>query len=115
MVEALRTAFGGDVSWPSPRGGFFLWAALPQAIDADHMLPRAVDHGVIYVAGEAFFVGGARDGLGRSLVRLSFSAPAPQKIREGVRRFASAVREEQEAISPAAAEPGASPPPRESP
>ena len=44
------------VSWPAPRGGFFLWATLPEPIDADAMIARAVEHGVIYVAGEAFFV-----------------------------------------------------------
>ena len=110
MVEALQAAFKDEVSWPAPRGGFFLWTALPAAIDADHMLTRAVDHGVIYVAGEAFFVGSSRDGLGRNLIRLSFSAPTPERIREGVRRLASALRAEQEAISRPAAEAGAPPP-----
>jgi 2-aminoadipate transaminase len=90
MVEALRDRFAADVSWLDPRGGFFLWATLPPAIDADAMIPRAVEHGVIYVAGEAFFVepGGTR------FIRLSFSAPSPERIREGVRRLAAAVSEE---------------------
>jgi 2-aminoadipate transaminase len=90
MVDALHATFGDRLSWPPPRGGFFLWATLPQPIDADRLLNRAVDHGVIYVAGEAFFV----DGSGKSLVRLSFSAPTPARIREGVRRLGSAVSEE---------------------
>jgi 2-aminoadipate transaminase len=90
MVEALHAAFGNDVTWPSPRGGFFLWATMPAGIDAERLVPRAIDHGVIYVAGEAFFVNGS----GQNLVRLSFSSPAPERIREGVRRLASAVREE---------------------
>jgi 2-aminoadipate transaminase len=107
MVEALRASFGTEVSWPAPRGGFFLWATLPREIDADHLVPRAVDHGVIYVAGEAFFV----DGTGQNLVRLSFSAPAPDRIREGVRRLAAALREER-AVTARAAEAGAGSPPR---
>jgi 2-aminoadipate transaminase len=90
MVEALHSAFGDGVTWPSPRGGFFLWATMPDGIDAERLVPRAIDHGVIYVAGEAFFVNGS----GQNLVRLSFSSPAPERIREGVRRLASAVREE---------------------
>ena len=105
MVEALRASFGKDVAWPAPRGGFFLWATLPPEIDADRLVPRAVDHGVIYVAGEAFFV----DGTGQNILRLSFSAPSPERIREGVTRLASAVREERAAISARAA-PAASPP-----
>ena len=84
-----------DCQWPSPRGGFFLWATLPGRIDADGCWPRAVDHGVIYVAGEAFFV----DGSGQNLVRLSFSAPTPERIREGVRRLGTAVAAELEAVT----------------
>jgi 2-aminoadipate transaminase len=95
MVEALHSAFGDDLSWLPPRGGFFLWATLPPGVDADRLVPRAIDHGVIYVAGEAFFVNGA----GQNLVRLSFSSPPPDRIREGVTRLAAAVREERAAPS----------------
>ncbi len=111
MVEALRASFGAGVSWPDPRGGFFLWATLPPEINADAMIPRAVQHGVIYVAGEAFFVGEPETGArGTNIVRLSFSAPSPERIREGVRRLAAAVGEEvterrRGAASPAARSP----------
>ena len=87
MVEALRAAFGEKVSWPAPRGGFFLWATLPDQIDADAMIDRAVEHGVIYVAGAAFFV---NEG-GQNIIRLAFSAPSHDKIREGVKRLAATV------------------------
>jgi DNA-binding transcriptional MocR family regulator len=96
MVEALQREFGSEVTWPSPRGGFFLWATLPAAIDADAMLARAVQHGVIYVAGEAFFVDNS--GAGRHIVRLAFSAPPHDRIREGVVRLGRTVREELAAI-----------------
>jgi 2-aminoadipate transaminase len=95
MVDALHSAFGDELSWPPPRGGFFLWATLPPGVDADRLVPRAIEHGVIYVAGEAFFVNGA----GQNLVRLSFSSPPPDRIREGVTRLAAAVREERAAPS----------------
>ena len=104
MVRALTREFGGDVTWPPPRGGFFLWATLPAPINADAMIARAVEHGVVYVAGEAFFVNGS----GRHFIRLSFSAPTPDRIEEGVRRLAAAIREELAACqseSPARAAP----------
>lgn len=100
MVTALRERFGEAVSWPTPRGGFFLWAALPQPIDSTRLVARAVEHGVIYVSGDAFFVDSAGR-FDRSLVRLSFSAPSHEDIREGVRRLASAVQEEQESLTKA--------------
>jgi 2-aminoadipate transaminase len=99
MVESLRGTLGSEMSWPAARGGFFLWATLPDGLDADRMMTRALDHGVVYVAGEAFFVNGG----GRNLVRLSFSAPAPDRIREGVARLARAIRAEQASIDGAAA------------
>jgi 2-aminoadipate transaminase len=109
MVEALRASFGTAVSWPDPRGGFFLWATLPPEVNADTMIPRAVRHGVIYVAGEAFYVNEPEDSpRGEHIVRLSFSAPSPERIREGVRRLAAAVEEEiTEGRRRAAAPPGA--------
>ncbi|HXW04891.1 MAG TPA: PLP-dependent aminotransferase family protein [Vicinamibacterales bacterium] len=101
MVTALARELGGRASWPEPRGGFFLWATLPEGIDADAMIPRALQHGVIYVAGEAFFVNGA----GANLIRLSFSAPTPERIEEGVARLATTIRSELEARPQAAARP----------
>ena len=77
MERALHREIGDLVSWPKPRGGFFLWLTLPRGIDADRMLERAVEHGVIYVAGEAFFVNAVDDqGTdGKNTMRLCFSAP----------------------------------------
>ena len=42
-------------------------------------------------AGERCFV---RPGSGNDCVRLSFSAPTPERIREGVTRLAATVRDE---------------------
>jgi 2-aminoadipate transaminase len=96
MVAALRRELGTQLTWPDPRGGFFLWATLPTSIDSEAMVPRAVEHGVIYVSGDAFFVDpvGGPQCTGRNIIRLSFSAPTPQRIEEGVRRLAAALRDE---------------------
>ena len=90
MVAALRLELGDTLVWTDPRGGFFLWVALPKTIDSDRMIDRAVRHRVVYVAGSAFFVNESVS----NMMRLSFSAPAHDQIREGVRRLAAAIREE---------------------
>ncbi len=95
MIAALHRELGHTVSGPDPFGGFFLWATLPATIDADKLIPRAVAHGVTYVAGEAFFVNGA----GQHQMRLCFSAPTPERIDEGIRRLALAIREEVSLVS----------------
>jgi 2-aminoadipate transaminase len=89
MVAALTREFGGEVTWPEPRGGFFLWASIPPPVDTEAMVGRAIRHGVVYVAGQAFFVNGS----GGQFIRLSFSAPSPDRIEEGIRRLGAAVRE----------------------
>jgi 2-aminoadipate transaminase len=87
MVAALGDAFGSALTWAQPRGGFFLWATLNGPVDGDALLPFAQARGVIYVCGSAFFVSGTE----RRHIRLSFSAPTPERIREGVARLAQAV------------------------
>jgi 2-aminoadipate transaminase len=99
MEAALKAALDGVVTWPMPKGGFFLWATLPAGLDANAMIPRAVEHGVIYVAGEAFFVNAPEN----NTLRLSFSAPAPDRIREGVSRLAATIKSELDALNVRAA------------
>jgi 2-aminoadipate transaminase len=103
MIAALQRELAGLVTWPDPRGGFFLWATLPDVIDAHAMVDRAIAQGVIYVSGNAFFV----DGSGETMVRLSFSAPSPDRIDEGIRRLAATVRAEISARTGAPASPAA--------
>jgi 2-aminoadipate transaminase len=90
MQNELRKRLGGLITWPEPKGGFFLWAALPEGCDADAMLVRSIDEKVIYVAGSAFFV----DGTGKNMLRLSFSLPTPERIVEGVQRLARVIENE---------------------
>jgi 2-aminoadipate transaminase len=90
MIAAIESDLGKTMTWPQPHGGFFLWAALPEDVDAEVLLQRCVQHGVIYVAGAAFYV----DGTGRNTLRLSYSWPTVERIKEGIGRLSSAVREE---------------------
>ena len=87
MQAALRAELGNLLTWPDPKGGFFLWAELPEGYDGDAVLERAIEQKVIFVAGSAFFV----DGSGQRHIRLSFSHPSPERLSEGVRRLASAL------------------------
>jgi 2-aminoadipate transaminase len=87
MEEALRHHLGNGLTWPAPKGGFFIWATLPAGHTDVELLDRALKHGLVFVIGSAFFV----DGSGHNTIRLSFSAPSPDRIREGARRLAAAL------------------------
>jgi len=90
MEQALRREMGETVTWPRPKGGFFLWVTLPSGVDAASMITRAINEGVVYVTGEAFYV----NGEGHDTLRLSFSAPTPERIEAGVQRLAATLRGE---------------------
>ncbi len=90
MQDELRAQLGDLITWPEPKGGFFLWATLPAHCSTEDMLPRAIEQRVIYVAGSAFFI----DGTGANILRLSFSLPTKEKIVEGVQRLTRVVKEE---------------------
>lgn len=87
MEQALREELGGHLRWLPPKGGFFLWATLPDGVEDETLLARALEERLVFVAGSAFYV----DGTGHDRIRLSFSAPAVDRIREGARRLAAAM------------------------
>jgi 2-aminoadipate transaminase len=103
VMEAALQRELGAATWPKPKGGFFLWVSLPDGIDATRMIHRAIEHGVIYVTGDAFYVNAMPQDQGRHMLRLSFSAPTPERIEAGVTRLAATVRAELAARETAAA------------
>jgi len=93
MVSSLAEHLP-DASWTVPDGGFYTWVRLPEGLDAQAMLPRAVTSRVAYVPGTAFYA----DGSGADHMRLSFCYPTPDRIREGVRRLAGVIAGERELV-----------------
>jgi DNA-binding transcriptional MocR family regulator len=89
---AALTEYLPQCSWNTPKGGFYVWVALPSGIDAQAMLPRAVTALVAYVSGSAFYA----DGSGSDHMRISFCYPTPETIREGIRRLSGVVSQEQQ-------------------
>ena len=94
-LEALSASFPAGSSWTRPAGGFYVWVTLPEGVDAKAMLPRAIQGRVAYVPGIGFYA----DGQGRRNLRLSYSLPEPDRIREGVRRLAGVVADELESVT----------------
>ena len=89
MLEALEEYFPREARWTRPKGGFFIFVYLPEGIDAKRMLREAVERGVAYVPGESFYV----DGSGSNTMRLNYSYPSVEAIREGVKRLGELLRE----------------------
>ena len=87
-LEAMPAAEAdARLTWNTPAGGMFLWARLPAGMNAQDLLPFAVDQGVAFVPGSPFY---ADHGDARTL-RLSFVTPSVEEIHRGVAALASAL------------------------
>jgi 2-aminoadipate transaminase len=89
MLAALAKDMPSDVTWNSPDGGMFLWARLPEGMNAQDLLPKAVNKGVAFVPGAAFY----NDHGDPRTMRLSFVTPDGDEIRKGVAALAAAIAE----------------------
>lgn len=90
MLNALNTDMAGlDVQWNSPDGGMFLWVRLPEGLNAVELLPKAVDKGVAFVPGAAFYA----DHADPRTLRLSFVTASVEQIHIGIKALAEAIRE----------------------
>ena len=94
MLAALKQDMPADVTWNSPLGGMFLWARLPEGMNAQELLPLAVDKGVAFVPGAAFY----NDHGDPRTMRLSFVTPDGDEIRKGVAALAAAIAEHRKAL-----------------
>jgi 2-aminoadipate transaminase len=93
MIAALQREMPSHVRWNAPEGGMFLWATVGAGIDTEELFERAVADEVVFVPGRPFYPNKDRgDGM-----RLNFSAMGEERIAEGVRRLARAVREQDAA------------------
>jgi len=81
----------------------FFWVELPQDVDSEALLAKALERGVAFVPGAPFFAGTPR----RNTMRLSFVTLDPASIERGVAAIAAALGElRDEVVAPRAAAAG---------
>jgi len=90
VMEQALAAEMPETSWVQPKGGFFIWLELSRDVDAEALVPKAIDQRVLYVAGATFFA----EASARNFIRLAFSGALPARIVEGITRLARAVHAE---------------------
>ena len=97
MAAGLRRHLPEGSEWQEPKGGMFFWVRLPDGLDAMALLPKAVEAGIAFVPGAAFY---AHAPDPRTL-RLSFVTLKPEAIADGVAVLGRVIREQQEATAEA--------------
>jgi len=100
MLQALKEFFPPEVTWTQPQGGLFLWVTLPEGMDSQSLFRSALAENVAFVPGDSFYAGNGPESCRH--LRLNFSHPNPEQIREGIRRLSVAVKRQ---LSPSAYEP----------
>lgn len=90
LLEALQEHLGDIARWTRPQGGLFVWLTLPGYIDTTEMLASALERKVAYVPGTGFYPG--REGA--NSMRLNYSFPEDEDLREGISRLAKVIQRE---------------------
>lgn len=84
MAAALQRYLPPGCRWQVPAGGMFFWVTLPAGYDAMALLPQAVEQGMAFVPGAAFYA----DAPAANTLRLSFVTVSPERIEQGVAALA---------------------------
>jgi 2-aminoadipate transaminase len=87
FLAAMDLHLAGRATWTRPAGGMFLLLRLAAGRSAAKLLSAALDRGVAFVPGAAFFPGGG----GEEAMRLNFVSPPLGEIEDGVARLAKAI------------------------
>jgi len=87
LAAALTRHLGQRIVFNRPEGGMFLWARLNEGFDASDVLRHAMEEGMIFVPGSAFY----SDAPDRSTLRLSFATAAPAELDVAVQRLSRAL------------------------
>lgn len=91
MLDALAQTMPAGVRWTTPAGGMFVWLTLPPGVNAQALLPRAIERGIAFVPGATFFPAQPQ----ANTLRLSFVTETPPRLRSAVATLAQLIAENQ--------------------
>jgi 2-aminoadipate transaminase len=91
MMRALTEHFPEGASWVKPVSGFFVWVELPEQMNTDELLMKAVEtEQVAFVPGHHFGSGAAS--YKKNCMRLNFSTCTPEQIEDGIARLGRVIK-----------------------
>lgn len=88
MLDALEEHMPEGVTWTTPKGGFYVWVTLPETMDSSDVFDESIKNGAAFVVGKAFDPEGKKN----NSLRLAFSNTPEERIAEGVKIVADAVK-----------------------
>jgi 2-aminoadipate transaminase len=91
LADALAEQFGTTAEFALPKGGIFLWLALPEQVDTTALAGPALQAGIAFNPGAEWSTEPER---GRHRMRLCFALPGERELRAGIAALAEVCRNE---------------------
>ena len=89
ILECMEKEFPAGTTWTHPEGGLFLWLTFPEGVSALKVFNKCIEQKVAGVIGDAFFPNEKTD----RTMRINYSNMPDERIIEGIKRMAKAIRE----------------------
>ena len=83
MLAAMEKYFPPYVTYTKPEGGMFIWATMPEGVNALDKFHEAMEQKVAFVPGNPFYTD--RDQV--NTMRLNYTNATPEIIEEGIKRL----------------------------
>lgn len=87
LDQALRKSLPPEITWQLPSHGVVMWLQLPEPLDPEAVYEEALRRGVLVSPSPMWSIEGGEPG-----VRLAFCAEPLERVVEGARRLAKAVK-----------------------
>lgn len=89
ILKTMAEEFPAGTEWTHPEGGLFLWLTFPEGVSARKVFTKCIEMKVAGVIGDAFYPNQKTD---RSM-RINYSNMPDDRIVEGIKRMAKAIKE----------------------
>lgn len=85
IIASLDEYLDGEIEFNPPEGGIHIWCRLKTAFNEKQLLEESMKRGVSFIPGSIY-------GSGKGYVRFTYGREETQLIREGILRFAEALK-----------------------
>jgi 2-aminoadipate transaminase len=92
LLKTMEETFTDGTTWTHPEGGLFLWLTFPEGVSARKVFDKCIEKNVAGVLGEFFYPNIKND----RHMRINYSNMPDDRIVEGVKRMAEALKEIKE-------------------
>lgn len=89
MLQEMDKHFPEGLKIIRPEGGMFIWFELPENLDADALLDKALEAGVAYIPGESFYPTNPK----KNVIRLNFTLVSEEQIVKGIKILGDFLKE----------------------